>query len=204
MTKWSKVFVLTVLLAMSSAQLMAEPTAYLISMTGDQEAPGAGDPDGSATGTISLDGVTGEIIWDFTYSDILAPTAMHIHGPGGSAGSAASVAIGLGVGTSGPAGTLDGSFIHPTLSDVTAILADPTDYYVNIHNPDFPSGAVRGQLGVPVPEPSGVVLLSLGLLVPMWRHRRGRRDSSGPRRTERPRCHRSSRGPGTAPGRCHH
>jgi hypothetical protein len=28
-----------------------------------------------------------------------------------------------------------------------AIASDPEDYYVNVHNADYPAGAVRGQLG---------------------------------------------------------
>lgn len=31
-------------------------------------------------------------------------------------------------------------------SVVADILANPADYYVNVHNPEFPSGAIRGQL----------------------------------------------------------
>ena len=30
----------------------------------------------------------------------------------------------------------------------SAILANPAGYYVNIHNADFPDGAVRGQLSL--------------------------------------------------------
>lgn len=30
---------------------------------------------------------------------------------------------------------------------VRDILSKPPDYYVNVHTPDFPEGAVRGQLG---------------------------------------------------------
>ena len=30
---------------------------------------------------------------------------------------------------------------------VAQILANPAAYYVNVHNADYPGGAVRGQLG---------------------------------------------------------
>ena len=31
---------------------------------------------------------------------------------------------------------------------VSAIVADPSGYYVNVHTPEFPAGAIRGQLVV--------------------------------------------------------
>ena len=135
---------------------------YSLSMTGAQEVPGPGDADGTATGTITLDNGTGAISWDFTYANIVAPTAMHIHGPGGSAGSGAGVFVSLGVATSGGAGTLISS-TTTSVANVNAIFADPTDFYVNIHNASFPNGAVRGQLGTVVPEPGTASLLGLAL-----------------------------------------
>lgn len=148
----------------------ATTITYVLAMDGAQEVPGPGDPDGSASGTITLNDVTGEISWSFVYADISAPTAMHIHGPGGSAGSGAGVFVGLGVATSGGAGTLI-SGVTTTPGNVAAIFADPSDFYVNIHTGDFTAGAVRGQLGT-VPEPGTAVLLWLGLGLAGWRRRR--------------------------------
>ena len=34
----------------------------------------------------------------------------------------------------------------PTGEPVAAILADPSGYYVNVHNAEYPGGAIRGQL----------------------------------------------------------
>ncbi|MEO2023030.1 MAG: CHRD domain-containing protein [Pirellulaceae bacterium] len=135
----------------------ANSASYLLTLTGDQAVP-PGDPDGSASGILSVDDVTGEIVWNFTYANIADPTAMHIHGPNGPAGSTAGVFIGLGTSSSGP-GILDASLTHASLSDLSLILSNPSDFYVNIHNADFPPGAVRDQLGVAVPEPSTALLL---------------------------------------------
>jgi hypothetical protein len=141
-------------------------TTFILNMTGNQEVPGPGDPDGSATGTITFHETNGLIEWNITYADIAAPTGMHIHP--GAAGQAGGVFVGLGVATSGGAGTLIGS-VTTSVANVATILADPTAFYVNIHNGDFGAGAVRGQLGV-VPEPASAGLLAFGLA---WLARRG-------------------------------
>lgn len=120
-----------------------EEITFQLNMSGDQEVPGPGDEDGMASGTLTINDETGDVSWNFTYSNISAPAAMHIHS--GAAGEGGGVALALDVETSGGEGTLVGS----TTGDadaIAAILASPADYYVNIHNADFRPGAVRGQL----------------------------------------------------------
>jgi len=143
--------------ALCAGTAMGAEQTFNLSLSGDQEVGSAGDPDGSATGTLTVNDTTGEISWNFTYTDITAPTAMHIHGPGGVPGVNAGVFVGLGVDTSGGAGTLIDSTTTST-ANASAILADPGGFYVNIHNSDFQPGALRGQ----VPEPGSLALLALG------------------------------------------
>ena len=146
-------------LAAAASPAAATTITYSVTMDGAQEVPGAGDPDGSASGTITINDATGDISWSFTYANIDAPTLMHIHGPDAPAGTNAGVFIGLGVATSGGAGTLISSLVHGNLAQVTQILNSPDTFYVNIHNVPFPGGAVRGQ----VPEPATVLLVGAGL-----------------------------------------
>ncbi|WDE13406.1 CHRD domain-containing protein [Thalassomonas haliotis] len=152
-------FMLCLLPGLANASLIT----YQMDLDGIQEVP-VGDLDGSAAGTISFDDVTGLISWDLSYANIDTPTAMHIHGPGGTAGINAGVFIGLGVNTSGGANTLIDSLVA-NLADVNMIINDPGGFYINIHTAEFPPGSVRGQLGnVLVPAPGTLPLLIIAAL----------------------------------------
>ena len=138
----------------------ATEQTFFVSMTGDQEVPGPGDPEGSASGTVTLNELTGMVSWDIVYMNLQNVDSVedivgfHIHP--GAFGESGGIHIGLGTTNMG-LGTLVGSTVAP-LDDVAAVLADPFGFYVNIHTNDFTPGAVRGQL----PAPSGAALLLLG------------------------------------------
>ena len=67
------------------------------------------------------------------------PAAAHIHI--GAEGIAGPVVQGLTAPTDGHS---SGCVVNDALAD--ALAADPGNYYVNVHNAEYPAGAVRGQL----------------------------------------------------------
>jgi hypothetical protein len=146
-------------LLFAAAPAHALTIAYVLSMDGAQVVPGPGDPDGSASGTITLSD-SGAVSWDISFLNIASPTAMHIHT--GAAGVSGPPFVTLDVSTSGGPGTLISS-TSTSAGNAATILADPTGYYVQIHTGEFPGGAVRGQLGTLVPEPGTGGLLGLAL-----------------------------------------
>lgn len=111
-------------------------------MTGAEEVPGPGDPDGSGTALITLNQGLGTVCFTLEVEDIAPARAAHIHvAPAGVAGP---VVIGLVPPTDGSSsGCVEN--VEPAL--IKAIRQNPSAYYVNVHNAEYPAGAVRGQLG---------------------------------------------------------
>jgi len=105
--------------------------------------PPVGDPKGSATGLIRVQG--NRVTFAFSWKGISAPTLGHIHQ--GVAGTNGDVKVPL-FATPMPdnitaaAGVLTVS--DPAIAD--ALRANPTGFYLNLHTKEFPGGAVRGQL----------------------------------------------------------
>lgn len=109
-------------------------------LTGAAEVPGPGDPDGSGTAGLLVNPGQEEICYGLTVRDIAPATAAHIHvGPAGVAGP---VVVALAPPTSGSSAACTSVKRELAL----AIVKHPENYYVNVHNSEFPAGAVRGQL----------------------------------------------------------
>jgi hypothetical protein len=129
----------------------ADPVVFPMVLSGANEVPGPGDPDGEASGTVTVNPGTNTISWNLVYSNIEEPTGMHIHT--GAAGVSGPILVNMGVATTGGPGTLVNSVSGITNAIIAAILADPEGHYLNIHNLPFPAGAVREQLVAPEPTP---------------------------------------------------
>ena len=109
-------------------------------LTGAAEVPSPGDTDGSGTAQLTFNPDKGEVCFDLTVANIEEATAAHIHE--GAAGKAGPVKVPL---DAPKTGSVKGCK-SADAAVVKAIMANPADYYVNVHNAAFPSGAVRGQL----------------------------------------------------------
>jgi hypothetical protein len=119
-------------------------------LTGAAEVP-PGDPDGRGTATITVNPGQEEVCWEIRVQDItLVDTAAHIHV--GAAGTAPpnNVVVPLSgpVAVAGPDPTIGFASGCTTVDRdlALAILKNPENYYVNVHNRDHPPGALRGQL----------------------------------------------------------
>jgi hypothetical protein len=125
--------------------------------------PNQGDPDGTGTATLIIDDSTAPftISWNISVADIDLPVILaHIHeAPATTNGP---VRVDFNAQLTG-AGLAD--------ADLAGVLANPSNYYVNIHTNAFRAGAIRGQ----IPEPGTVLLLGGGVGLLACRRDRARR-----------------------------
>jgi hypothetical protein len=116
-------------------------------LTGANEVPGPGDPDGAGVAQVNLT-KSGALCFAIAVDNITLPaTAAHIHQ--GAADVAGPIVVFFTPPQpfgSGVAGASAGCLTDVSRSLLRAIASDPGGFYVNVHTTDFPGGAVRGQL----------------------------------------------------------
>ena len=135
---------------MTASGALADPktATFTIQLSGAEEvcptAPGTCGGPGTGTATIEIDRNARTLCYTITTSNVAPPlAAAHIHvAPAGEAGP---VVVPL---FTEP---VNAATVAACLSDLDknllkAILRNPENYYVNVHNMPFPNGAVRGQL----------------------------------------------------------
>lgn len=110
-------------------------------LTGAQEVPGPGDPDGRGKALVQLLPRFGAVCFRLEWSNIQDPTRAHIHR--GAKGVAGPIVVGFfeadNVRQRGCTEGVDENLIRE-------IRRNPRGFYVNVHNAEFPAGAIRGQL----------------------------------------------------------
>jgi CHRD domain len=117
---------------------------FVVSLTGDAERPGPGDPDGSGTAWFWVNYGQMEICYSIFVENVTLPAVgAHIHKAPVTDPGPVVVPLNNPDATGSSSGCAE-------VSDAVLlkdILQNPQDYYVNVHTlPGFAAGAVRGQL----------------------------------------------------------
>lgn len=134
-------FVAGVSFVLSAQEPQQGGKPIIITMTGAAEVPGPGDPDGTGTATLTMNPGKGEVCYELTVDKIGEANAAHLHS--GAVDKAGPPILTL----KAPAGGSSKECATLARDQILAIIKNPENYYVNVHNAEFPDGAVRGQLG---------------------------------------------------------
>lgn len=127
-------------LALCFAAALASAQTLSTTLSGTAEVPGPGDTDGTGFAVVTVNGTT--INWVILVSKIAAPTQAHIH----RGTSAVSGPVVVNFNPTFTGGAASGSVAGVDQALINEILGNPSGFYVNVHNGDFPNGAIRGQL----------------------------------------------------------
>jgi hypothetical protein len=140
MRKFLTFATLAIALAAVSSLATSGGRPFTTTMTGEQEAPGPGDPDGQGTARVVVNPGTGEICYELTVTNLDNVTAAHIHE--GEPGEPGDVVVPL----EAPVDGSSGGCISVDRELALDILKNPENYYVNVHTSAYSAGAIRGQL----------------------------------------------------------
>jgi len=111
-------------------------------LIGANEVPPA-DPDGTGTAAVTVDMTNSQVCYTLAVQNIVLPaTAAHIHRGAVGVSGPPVVTFDLLPGTDGNAT----SCVKADAALLNEIATNPAGFYVNVHNSEFPNGAVRGQL----------------------------------------------------------
>jgi hypothetical protein len=116
-------------------------------LTGASEVPGPGDPNAAGAADVRLNQGRHRVCFDIAWADIDGTVfAGHIHV--GTATEAGPIVVTLFEGAFAGTDAAAGCVQDVDRALIKDIRKHPADYYVNVHSdPDFPGGAIRGQLG---------------------------------------------------------
>lgn len=127
----------------STVALADKGEQFTVPFSGDQVVPGPGDPDGAGGVFIAMGKRTGTFCFFADTANISTPlTAVHLHR--GVRGEVGEEVVQL----HGPSADPDVSGCHRLdRKQVKDISKYRENYYIDIHNEEYPDGALRGQLG---------------------------------------------------------
>ena len=137
----------TGVLFFSAGTALATSDTFTATLSGSEEVP-PGDAKMTGMATVTVDESTKQVCTKVT-TNVTGAAAMHIHK--GAAGKNGPVTVTLDVKSINGANAC----VTAKEADAKAIAANPAGFYVNIHTPGAPGGAVRGQLVAGASSESG-------------------------------------------------
>lgn len=123
------------------AQAFFQDDTYMADLDGGSEVPGPGDPDGTGTGSLDWNSETRQFCYALATESIGPAAAAHLHR--GGAGEAGPPVLTLEA--PGADGGSDGC-VDASAALRNEIRDNPAGFYFNVHNEEYPAGAIRGQL----------------------------------------------------------
>jgi hypothetical protein len=129
-------------------------TTFVTVLSAENEVPecSAGvDSGANGVAVIQIDAVTGEISYRVVATNLPATITgspgghIHVQDPNSETGLTGPIVLHFERNGRDNGLVAEGTATDPTLA--AAILADPANYYVNVHTTACPSGTIRGQLG---------------------------------------------------------
>ena len=133
------------MLTMSGTALAS--TTFTTNLTGANEVPGPGDPNGKGEVFVAVKKQKRKVCFILEFRRIGDPTAAHIHKGGpDDAGPVKVLLFEDSEGLPSP-GAVEGCVRRVKKKIVRQLSRNPQKFYVNVHNDEYPDGAIRGQLG---------------------------------------------------------
>ena len=132
-------FVAAVSLVLASEQYK-QGRMSTITLSGVNEVPNYGDPDGTGLFKFSINASQNQICYELTTSNIASATAAQIHT--GEKDIVGPMLIDLVAPTKGM--WKDCVSVEP--EKLADLIKNQSNYYVSVQNAEFPDGAIRGQL----------------------------------------------------------
>ena len=128
-------------IALAIAGLAAPASASEAKLSAHLGGAGSPDTDGAGHANFKIDTAKSEVCFDLSVEKIGPATAAHVHK--GAAGASGPPVVPL---TKPDAAGKSSGCAMVGAAVITDLLANPAGYYVNVHNAEFPGGAIRGQL----------------------------------------------------------
>ena len=124
----------------TASPAQAKAVSLVANLSATEEVPNPGPAGAMGTATVNINTDTNQVCYKLAPTGLSeTPSAGHIHE--GAKGVAGPVAIDFNL----PANGLE-ACVAGDAAKVAAIVANPANFYVNIHTPSFQAGAIRGQL----------------------------------------------------------